>query len=133
MSPAEANDSTERRWAALALGAGVAGFGYLLCLRGIVLTDEGYLLLQSWDMAQGKVLYRDMDAFVAPGVWFLLSTLFRIFEPSVFVSRMAVLACYLATVAVSARIVERLAGPRFALGALAAFLVVAIQKVHRPP
>ena len=111
---------------ALILGVAVVAFGYALCLRGIVLTDEGYLLLQSWDMAQGKVLYRDMDAFVAPGVWFLLSTLFRIFEPSVFVSRMAVLACFVATVAVSARIVERLAGTRTALGTLVAFLVVAV-------
>ena len=125
-SPGYAGASSARRWLALLLGVAVTGFTYTLVRRGLVLSDEGFLLLQSWDMAQGKVLYRDMDSFVAPGVWFLLSTLFRIFEPSVFVSRMAVLVCFLATVAVCARIVERLADGRYALAAVGAFLVICV-------
>ena len=46
----------------------VVAFAYSLCRRGINLTDEGYLLSQVVDMLAGKVLYRDMDAFVAPGI-----------------------------------------------------------------
>lgn len=126
MSSDQRRDQVARRWAVLLLGVGVVGFGYILCRREIVLSDEGYLLLQSWDMAQGKILYRDMDSFVAPGVWFLLSTLFRIFGPSVFVSRMAVLACFVATVLVCARIVERLSGARWAFGAVAGLLVMSV-------
>jgi hypothetical protein len=126
LSTSRPTDIRGRRWAAVVLGVALLGFGYTLCRRGIVLSDEGYLLLQSWDMTQGKILYRDMDSFVAPGVWFLLSALFRVFGPSVFVSRMAALACYVATVLVSASIVLRLSGPRAALGAVAGFLVVSV-------
>ncbi len=114
------------RWAGLVLGAAVLAFAWTLVRRGIILSDEGYLLLQSLDLAHGKVLYRDMDAFVAPGVWFLLAGLFRVFEPSIFVSRMAVLACYLGTLAVSARIVRELAGPRWAWACVAALLVASL-------
>jgi hypothetical protein len=126
LSASQPTDSREWRWAMVVLGVAILGFGYTLCRRGIVLSDEGYLLLQSWDMTQGKILYRDMDSFVAPGVWFLLSGLFRVFGPSVFVSRMAALACYVATVLVSASIVRRLSGTRAALGAVAGFLVISV-------
>lgn len=123
MSPERHSEAWSRHWASLALGAGIAVVAATLCRRGVILSDEGYLLLQSLDLANGKVLYRDMDAFVAPGVWFLLAGLFRIFEPSILVSRVAVWVCYLATLAVSWRIVARLAGPRWGWGCVGGLLV----------
>jgi hypothetical protein len=100
--------------------------GLSLCRRGIILSDEGYLLLQSLDMARGKVLYRDMDSFVAPGVWFLLAGLFRLVEPSVLASRLLALGCWGATLGTLVRIVHGLAGTRAAWGAAAAFLAASV-------
>ena len=113
-----AEGGAPRRWVPWALGAVVLLFGYTLCRRWIILSDEGFLLLQSLDMARGLVPYRDMDSFVAPGVWFLLAGLFKVVEPSVLATRMLALACYASTVWVGARIVDRLAGRRFAWGAV---------------
>jgi hypothetical protein len=115
-----------RDWLVWGLGALVILFGLTLCRRGIILSDEGYLLLQALDMAHGKVLYRDMDAFVAPGVWFLLAGLFSVVEPSVLASRMAALACYAATVWTCWRIVLRLTDRRFALAAVGVLMVFTV-------
>jgi hypothetical protein len=108
------------------LGGAVLAVGFTLCRRSLVLSDEGYLLLQSLDLAHGKILYRDMDSFVAPGVWLLLAALFRVFEPSVLVSRLAALACFAASVFVAARCVERLSGRASARAAVAGFLVFSV-------
>ena len=67
-----------------------------LAMRSITLADEGYLLLQALDLANGKVLYRDMDAFVTPGVWFLLAGVFKFAGPSVWVSRVPIIIAWLA-------------------------------------
>jgi len=115
-----------RSWPAWGLGAALLLFGFSLCRRGIILSDEGYVLLQSLDMAHGKILYRDMDAFVAPGVWFLLSSLFRVVEPSVLASRMAALACYAATAWTCWRIVLRLTDRRFALASVGVLMMFTV-------
>jgi hypothetical protein len=115
-----------RNAAAWGLGAVVILFGFTLCRRGLILSDEGYLLLQALDITNGKVLYRDMDAFVAPGVWFLLAGLFEIVEPSVLASRLVALVCYAATVWVSVRIVRQLTDRRFAWATVGAFLLLTV-------
>jgi len=74
------------------------------------MADEGYLLMQALDMSQGKILYRDMDAFVTPGIWFLLAGLFKLVEPSVIASRVPVVLAYLALIALSYRIPARFGG-----------------------
>lgn len=74
------------------------------------MSDEGYILLQSLDMLHGKVLYRDMDAFVTPGIWFLHALLFRLVEPSVAASRALAFVQFLAVVWVAYRITRELAG-----------------------
>jgi hypothetical protein len=112
-------------WSAL-VGACAVLFAYPLCRRGIVLSDEGYLLMQALEMTRGGVLYRDLDAFVAPGVWFLLAGLFQLVEPSVLASRLLALGCFIATLGVSARIAWRLGGPRHALAVTAALLVASV-------
>jgi hypothetical protein len=118
--------SRVRSAAALAAGAIALFFGLSLCRRGIILSDEGYLLLQSLDMARGKVLYRDMDAFVAPGAWFLLAALFRLVEPSVLASRLLALGCWCASLWSVARIAGRLAGAGAAWAAGLGFLAASV-------
>lgn len=109
-----------------ALAAFVVGFGYTLCVRSITLADEGYLLVQSLEIAKGKMLYRDLDAFVAPGVWLAMAGLFRLVEPSVFATRMLALALYATTAWLLWRIVRRVSGPVAALGALFAYGVFTV-------
>jgi hypothetical protein len=101
-------------------------FGYTLCRRGIVMSDEGYLLLQAVDLLGGKQLYRDMDSFVAPGVWLLLAGWFALVEPSVIASRWLALGGFLATAAVVHRCALRLSGRGAAAGAVAALAVFAV-------
>ncbi len=117
---------SRRGAAAAAASAFAVLFGWSLCRRGIILSDEGFLLLQSLEMGQGKVPYRDLDSFVAPGVWFLLAALFRVVEPSVLASRVLALVCWCASLALVVRIVGRLASPLAAWGAFAAFLVMSV-------
>lgn len=114
------------RWAKLALGVGVVAFVLPLCRRGIVLSDEGYLLTQALDMLDGKILYRDMDAFVAPGAWFLLAALFSFIEPSVLASRIPALLGCLATIWLSYRIVRNVANSAYAVGAVSALMVFTV-------
>ena len=90
------------------------------------MSDEGYLLLQAVDMLDGKVLYRDMDSFVAPGVWFLLAGLFSLVEPSVIASRMLALGGFVARPAWSTAARSSLAGRGAAAGAVVAMGVFAV-------
>jgi len=104
----------------------VAAFVLPLLRRGITLGDEGYLLLQSLDMLQGKVLYRDLDAFVTPGIWFVLAGVFSLVEPSVIASRIPVFIAYLAMVGVSYRIAARMGGRGSGLAAVGLMLVCTV-------
>jgi|GEM_PF-837207 len=110
----------------LIASAGVAAFAYSLCRRAINLTDEGYLLTQVIDMLEGKVLYRDMDAFVTPGIWFALAGLFKLVDPSVLASRILAFAGYLGTLWICYRIVARLAGHLWGWSTVALLMVFTI-------
>jgi len=104
----------------------ILAFAYSLCRRGIVLTDEGYLLAQVVDMLEGKILYRDMDAFVSPGIWFFLAGLFQLVEPSVLSSRILAFAGYLGTLLVGYRIVSLSAGAAWAWAAVGSLMVFTV-------
>ena len=84
------------------------------------------MLQQSLDLLQGQVIYRDMDSFVAPGMWFLLAAVFKIFGASVFVSRMLMLAVFLGLGLIGYRIVTPLAGWRYGLATVASLLLFSI-------
>jgi len=90
------------------------------------MADEGYLLLQALDLANGKVLYRDMDAFVTPGMWFLLALVFEIVEPSVWASRIPVVLAYVGLIALAYRIPAAVCGPRAGLASVACMLVATV-------
>ncbi|HEB91578.1 MAG TPA: hypothetical protein ENI85_18530 [Deltaproteobacteria bacterium] len=113
-------------WWTLAGSTIVIAFAWSLCRRGINLSDEGYLLSQVVDMMAGKVLYRDMDAFVTPGIWFFLAGLFEFVEPSVLSSRILSFAGYLATLFVAYRIVTRLTSRAWGWSSVALLLVFSV-------
>jgi hypothetical protein len=97
----------------VALATGLLAFvGYHLLRRGINLSDEGFLLQQAVDMLAGKILYRDIEMFIAPGIWFMVAGLFEIVEPSVLASRAIAAASYLALPAVIFRLVRAQVGGR---------------------
>ncbi|MFP6624430.1 MAG: hypothetical protein VCC20_13195 [Myxococcota bacterium] len=102
-----------------AAAALLAFVGYHLLRRGINLSDEGFLLQQSVDMLAGKILYRDIEMFIAPGIWFLVAGLFQLVEPSVLASRAIAAISYFALAAVIFRLVRSQVGGRAGLHAAA--------------
>jgi hypothetical protein len=100
--------------------------GYVLARRGLILGDEGYILLQSLEMARGAVLYRDLDSFVSPGIWLLHALLFQIVEPSVLASRMLAAGCFATTCAFVFLIARRVASPLTGWLAVAGIFVASI-------
>jgi len=109
----------------LLAGCGLA-FVIPLAIRCITMADEGYLLLQSLDMLEGKVLYRDMDAFVTPGIWFVLAGTFKIFGPSVLVSRIPVVLAYVCLIGLSYRITALVAGRKYGLATVAIMMACTV-------
>ena len=126
----ESNQRAENRdrpiWFHLGLTVLILAFGFPLCIRGINLADEGYMLQQGLDLLQGHVIYRDMDSFVAPGMWFLLAGTFKTFGASVFVSRMLMLAVFLGLGLTGYRIVTPLAGWRYGLTTVLSLLLFSV-------
>ncbi len=112
--------------AGLAIAAGVLLFVIPLALRSMTLADEGYLLLQSLEVAKGKVLYRDLDAFVTPGVWFLLAGVFKLTEPSVFASRLPMILAFLALVGVAYSITVKLTSRGWGLATIAIMMACSV-------
>jgi len=113
-------------WLSALVFAVALAFGLPLVRRGIVFSDEGYLLQQALDLLDGRVLYRDMDAFITPGMWFLLAGTFAVFEPSVIASRYLVWVVYAATAWTAFRIVAPVSGRGAALGAVAGLLLFSV-------
>ncbi len=73
-------------WAAVLFLASL-GFYSLYYNRGMLLTDEGSLVHAAQRIAGGEVPYRDFYHFYAPGSFYLLAGLFRIFGESFLLSR----------------------------------------------
>jgi hypothetical protein len=115
-------ESKRSLWLQLGIAAVTLLFVLPLCRRGLILSDEGYLLQQAVDLLDGRVLYREMDSFVTPGIWFLLAGTFGLFGASVFVSRMLMVLAAIALTLVAFRIVHRIAGERYGLSAVATVL-----------
>jgi len=116
-------------WEWLACAASFAllcAVAWILMRRGINLSDEGFLLQQALDMLDGKVLYRDIEMFIAPGIWFVVAGLFSIVEPSVLASRLVAAVSYFGLAALIFRLVARRAGTGFAAGTVAVYAVLAV-------
>lgn len=117
---------TGRVWLPLLVVALSLAFALPLVGRGIILSDEGYLLQQALDLLDGRVMYRDMDAFITPGMWFVLAGLFSIVEPSVIATRYLMLAAFALLCLTGYRIVAPVAGAAAALAAVAAMFAFAV-------
>ncbi|MDP6979197.1 MAG: glycosyltransferase family 39 protein [Myxococcota bacterium] len=124
--PAAVSPATAKLVGAIALAGLAVVFVVPLAARCLTMADEGYLLLQALDLANGKVLYRDMDAFVTPGMWFLLAFVFELVEPSVWASRIPVVLGYVALIALAYRIPARLVGTRAGLASVACMMVATV-------
>ncbi|MCC6763036.1 MAG: hypothetical protein IT293_00090 [Deltaproteobacteria bacterium] len=119
----EARVSRLWRFATLpATGLVVLAVSVIVFRRGLLLGDEGYILGQSLAVAGGKVPYRDLDMFVAPGIWLLNAALFKALGPSVLLSRVPVAVCYLLTIATAYWIVRTTSGRTWALAVVALFV-----------
>lgn len=127
MSEAASSTAARRGWLIrIGFALALVAFAVPLCRRSIVLADEGYILMQSLDLLGGKVLYRDMDAFVTPGIWLVLAGTFKLLGPSVIASRVPVLLALLALYGTGYRITSRLAGPAYGLLSLAGLVVCTV-------
>lgn len=113
-------------WAKFILTLIVGYVGFNLCRRGLVLSDEGYLLLQAEEIAKGQVLYRDLDAFVAPGAWLALGALFSLVDPSVIISRGPALGCFILTAWVLFNITRRLTDDRYGTVVVIVYLILSV-------
>ncbi|MCH2186177.1 hypothetical protein MK280_09920, partial [Myxococcota bacterium] len=120
--------TTRARSLAIPVGVILAAVAFALPLirRGIILSDEGYLLQQSLDLLQGHVIYRDMDAFITPGMWFLLAGLFSVVEPSVIASRYLMLGTFAILSLTAYQIVRPISGVASALGAVGGLFIFCV-------
>ena len=85
--------------------------------RGIFLLDEGYMLQLADAIDHGKVLYRDVNVDAPfPGAFYLLAAWFRVAGTSVWVSRLLVVAIFVAFAALVFRIAREVASLAWALG-----------------
>ena len=120
-------------WIYLLIAAAAVAFGWPLCRRALILSDEGYLLQQALDLLGGQVMYRDMDAFITPGMWFAVAGVFALAGPSVIASRFLILLAFVALALVGYRIVAPASGRAWgwaAVGSLLLFSVWALSLIH---
>ena len=55
--------------------------------KGIVMIEEGQILSEAERICKGEVLYRDIDGFVSPGVWYTVAFIFKLFGQSLNLTR----------------------------------------------
>ena len=113
-------------WLYLIIAGAAFAFGWPLCRRAIILSDEGYLLQQALDLLNGRVLYSEMDAFITPGIWFTLAGAFALLGPSVLVSRAVFVIAYMALAVTGYRIVAPVAGRSWGLGTVVTLLLFSV-------
>ena len=86
--------------------------------------DFGRELYIPWQLAQGAVLYRDVDDFYGPLSQYLNSGLFAIFGPGVMVLVIANLVVLAGIVTLAYRLVRKAWGPLAALCGCGAFIAI---------
>jgi len=83
--------------------------------KGVVMNEEGQILAEAEAVHAGRLLYRDVDCFVSPGVWYVTAGIFELFGTSVNATRVAMAVLFAATTLVVFRIGLALATPGPAL------------------
>ena len=123
-----AADMTSRRAAVQGLAVFALAFANAMFFhdKGIVLNEEGQILAEAEAVHSGKLLYRDVDCFVAPGVWYVTAGIFELFGTSVNATRIAMAVLFAAATWLVFRSALTLATPGWALFAVGA---MQLQKV----
>jgi hypothetical protein len=111
-------------WAGPLLVATVA-FAFQLPFfdRWFSVMDEGHMLQFSDIVADGGMLYRDATSYPLPGAFYLLALAFRVFEPSILLSRWIVVLEFTAFVVVLFLLIRRLVSPPYAAFCVALLLL----------
>ena len=110
--------------AASVLGAFLCGLA--LHDKGIVLGEEGQILAEAEAILRGKVLYRDIDAFVAPGVWYLGALIFKIAGTDLNATRWAMVLLSMATAALIYLFSRQVSSPAYAFGSVLFFFALRV-------
>ena len=79
--------SSPTRIAALALLAANLLLANELRDKGLVMTEEGQILTEAHALLHGAVLYRDIDCWLTPGIWYLTAGIFELAGPSLDATR----------------------------------------------
>lgn len=95
-----------RRAELLVLAAAAVWFA-LLCNRGLTTVDEGVQVNYAWQLAQGRMIYRDFHAHTTPLTFLTLAALFRLFGFHLIVGRIWLVAQGLAGVMMMLRLGRR--------------------------
>jgi hypothetical protein len=82
--------------------------------RWFSVMDEGHMLQFADIVANGGMLYRDATSYPLPGSFYLLALAFRVFEPSILLSRWIVVLEFTAFVVVLFLLIRRLVSPAYA-------------------
>jgi hypothetical protein len=98
----------------------VAAFVYALGFhdKGLVMGEEGQILSEAQAILDGKVLYRDLDGYVTPGVWYLTAGVLALAGPSVNATRLVMCGLFALLVGAVFDITRRTASRAWALAAL---------------
>jgi hypothetical protein len=91
--------------------------------RWFSVMDEGHMLQFSDIMANGGMLYRDATSYPLPGSFYLLALAFRVFEPSILLSRWIVVLEFTAFAVVVFLLIRRLVSPAYAALCIALLLL----------
>lgn len=76
--------------------------------RGLSIHDGGYILHSAQRMLDGEMIYKDFDFVYTPGSVLLVSSIFKIFGPSIFVERAFALFISLLTIYVLFKLLKLL-------------------------
>lgn len=123
----EAGGHKRGHWLLVA-AVGLAAFGYALIFQdlGIVLNEEGQILAEAQAILSGKVLYRDIDGFVAPGVWYLTALVFKIAGADLNATRFLMVLLFSATAVLMLSLCLQFASRGYALCAVVALFALKV-------
>lgn len=93
--------------------------------------DEGIVLDHALKIANGQILYKDFESFVAPGSFYLTGFLFHIFTPSYWTAKVISLIFQLTSVFLIFKITFLLAKEKF-LSQISAFSWLFISSISYP-
>jgi hypothetical protein len=110
-------------WIAAAVVAAAVAYAWLFHDKGIVMSEEGQILAEGEAILNGRVLYRDIDSFVAPGVWYLAALILGIAGPSLNATRLVMVGLFAATALVVYLLCEHVSSRRIALVAVVLLFV----------